>query len=128
MKMAESSPNGQKTLWEKEKLLITSNFSFSHSVFKRLVLLTRKNWGLFGKGLSVSICGIVWKWVKGRHSDVYNQTKLLKSFITEFINETATKPSMNKNERYSNKSAILFPLLFYQRSPWCFYVSEVKIF
>ena len=25
-----------KTLWEKEKLLVTSNFSFSHSVFKRL--------------------------------------------------------------------------------------------
>ena len=42
---------GRKTLWEKEKLLITSNFSFSHSVFKRLVLQTRKNQGLFGKGL-----------------------------------------------------------------------------
>ena len=26
-----------KTPWEKEKLLITSNFSFSHGVFKRLV-------------------------------------------------------------------------------------------
>ena len=38
--------------WEKEKLLITSNFSFSHSVFKRLVLQTRKNQGLFGKGLN----------------------------------------------------------------------------
>ena len=41
MKMAESSPKGQKTLWEKEKLLGTSNFSFSHSVFKRLGLQTR---------------------------------------------------------------------------------------
>ena len=28
-----------------------SNFSFSHSVFKRLVLQTRENKGLFGKGL-----------------------------------------------------------------------------
>ena len=51
MKMAESSLNGLKTLLEKEKLLVTSNFSFSHSVFKRLVLQTRKNQGLFGKGL-----------------------------------------------------------------------------
>ena len=51
MKMAESSQNEQKTLWEKEKLLVTSNFSFSSSVFKRLVLQTRKNQGLFGKGL-----------------------------------------------------------------------------
>ena len=41
----------QKTLWEKEKLLIRNNFSFSHSVFKRHVLQTRTNQGLFGKGV-----------------------------------------------------------------------------
>ena len=35
-------------------MLVTSNFSFSHSVFKRLVLQTRKNQGLFGKGLNPS--------------------------------------------------------------------------
>ena len=35
--MAESSPRGLKILWgKKEKLLVTSNFSFSHTVFKRL--------------------------------------------------------------------------------------------
>ena len=51
MKMAERSPNGWKKLWEKEKLLIMSNFSFSHSVFKWLVLQTHKNQGLFWKGL-----------------------------------------------------------------------------
>ena len=50
-KMTESDPNGSKTLWEKEKLLVTSNFFFSHSVFKKPVLQTRKNQGLFGKGL-----------------------------------------------------------------------------
>ena len=43
-----------ETLWEKEKLLVTSNFSFSRCVFKRLVLQTRKNQGLFGKGLIVT--------------------------------------------------------------------------
>ena len=48
----KSSPNGLKKLWEKEKLLATSNFSFYHSVSKRLLLHTRKNQGLFGKGLS----------------------------------------------------------------------------
>ena len=51
--MAASCPTGQKTLWEKEKLLVTSNFSFSHSVFNRLVLKIRKNWDLFGKVLSL---------------------------------------------------------------------------
>ena len=50
--MAECSLNGLKTLCEKEKLLVTSNFSFSHSVFKRPVLQTRENQGLFGKGLT----------------------------------------------------------------------------
>ena len=43
---------GLKTQWKEEKLLIMSNFSFSDSVFKRLVRQTRKNQGLFGKGLS----------------------------------------------------------------------------
>ena len=49
MKMAESSPKGLKTLWEKDKLLVTGNFSFSHSAekkkktfFKRSVLPTHK--------------------------------------------------------------------------------------
>ena len=54
MKTDERSPNGKKTLQEKEKLLVTSNFSFSLSVFKRLVLQTRGNQGLFGKGLTLS--------------------------------------------------------------------------
>ena len=33
------------------KLLVTSNFSFSHSVFKRLVVQICKNQGLFGNRL-----------------------------------------------------------------------------
>ena len=48
MEMTESSPNGfKKKLWEKEKLLITNNFSISNSVFKRLVPHTRKKQGMF---------------------------------------------------------------------------------
>ena len=39
-------------MWEKEKMLVTSNFSFTHSVFKSLVMQTRKYQGLFGKGLT----------------------------------------------------------------------------
>ena len=33
--------------------IVTGNFSFSHSVFKRLVLQTRKNQGFFAKGLTL---------------------------------------------------------------------------
>ena len=36
----------------KEKLLVTSNFSFSHNVFKKVELQTCKTQGLFGKGLT----------------------------------------------------------------------------
>ena len=54
IKIAENSPNG--SLWEKEKLLFTGNFSFSYSVFKHwFVLQTRKNQGLFGKGFTFKL-------------------------------------------------------------------------
>ena len=46
-------------LGEKEKLLVMSNFSFFPRVFKRLVLQTRKNQGLFGKGLTAKV--ISWR-------------------------------------------------------------------
>ena len=39
---------------EKEKLLVMSNFSFFHNVFKRLVWLTSKIQGLFGKELKTN--------------------------------------------------------------------------
>ena len=37
-----------------KSLQMTNNFSFSHSVFKRLVLQTPKNQGLFANGLTLS--------------------------------------------------------------------------
>ena len=40
-------------MWEKEKLLVTSNFSFSHSVFKRLVSQGHKKVSLCGNGLNL---------------------------------------------------------------------------
>ena len=38
MKMTLNSIEEEKILWDKEKSLVTGNFSFSHSVSKRLVL------------------------------------------------------------------------------------------
>ena len=52
--MAESYPKGKKTLWEKEKLLVMSNFSFSHSVFKRLVSQGRQKASLCRNELNVA--------------------------------------------------------------------------
>ena len=73
--MTGSSLNRLKTLWEKEKLLVTSNFSFSHSVFKRLVMQTRKNKGLFGKELNKTAAAIP--------SETCNVRKTLESCETE---------------------------------------------
>ena len=53
-------------MWEKEKLLVTSNFSFSHSVFNRLLLQTRKSQGLLGKELT------------GINKERVNQTEAIK--------------------------------------------------
>ena len=43
-----------KTLWGKEKLLVTSNFSFSHNVFHSYISLECQNGALCGKGLTLS--------------------------------------------------------------------------
>ena len=77
IKMAESSQLEYKTLWEKEKLLITCNFSFSYSVFKRLVLQTRKNQGLFRKGSNVL------KSIVGKGENASYQHFILFSFFCE---------------------------------------------
>ena len=50
------SKRTENVVGKKEKLIVTSNFSFSQSVFKRLVLQTHKNKGLFGKGLICNTC------------------------------------------------------------------------
>ena len=44
-----------KTLWVKEKLLVTSNFSFTHSVSQRLVSLGRQKVSLCGNGLTITL-------------------------------------------------------------------------
>ena len=48
--MAKSSPIWKKKVWEKGE--IAGYEQFSQSVFKRLVLQTRKNQDLFGRGLN----------------------------------------------------------------------------
>ena len=58
-----------KTLWEKEKLLVTSNFSFSHSVFypfEELSSIFINFWNCRRQSLSVwkSLIFVVWERVK----------------------------------------------------------------
>ena len=78
MKMAESSRNGWKTLWEKEKLLVSCNFSFSQGVFKRFVLQRRKIQGLFWKGLTLTKI-LDWSKLKALADDKINVAEMITS-------------------------------------------------
>ena len=49
MKMSESSQTGRKHCGKNENLLVTRNFSFSQSIFKRFGLHICINKGLFEK-------------------------------------------------------------------------------
>ena len=87
-----------KTLWEKEKLLITSNFSFSHSVF----YLFRELLAIFIK-LGIVICklfqfGRVWNSSFGK-----GLTTLMKK---------ALENNLGKVENAGNQYFILFPQYF----------------
>ena len=85
MKIEKNSSNGLKTLWEKKKLLGTNNFSFSHSVFKRPVLQTRKNQGLFWKGLTFTKKSRIY-WTEGRRllKTLWEKEKMLVISIFSF--------------------------------------------
>ena len=72
MKMVQSSPNGWKTQWEKEKLLITSNISFSQCFEKACTADTWKP-------------GLTWERVNPfPHNDTFwrpRETSLLKTLL-----------------------------------------------
>ena len=61
--------NELRRLWEKEKLLLTSNFSFSHNVFKSCLILMRHNEYLWSKRLRLR---------------VYDPKPFINKFMTNF--------------------------------------------
>ena len=114
--VAESSPKGQKTLWEKEKLLVTSNFSFSHSIFKRVEVQTRKNQGLFGKGLrkkSPLPNNIIYNWSKLK---TYAVNKLCMAEIIWMLS-LKVREHCGKGENVSYRHFLLFPHCFQKPYP-----------
>ena len=71
-------------MWEKEKLLGTSNFSFSHTVFKSLALQTRENQGLCGKGLRQALQSMTSSYAKNSKTWP-NENVLDRYFLTNSI-------------------------------------------
>ena len=79
IKMEESSSNRNSV--GKEKLPVTNNFSFSHSVFKILVMQTHLKYSLFGKGFIARLrfCGqIVCLSVLIHHLRIFIEIQILQ--------------------------------------------------
>ena len=106
--MVESFPDEQKILWEEEKLLVTNNFSFSHSVFKRLLLQTCKHQGLFGKGLTCifPFSDHIFKTNENKFifssADAFNLDQSILSFGIEKIRTVIMKNKFPLNEMHVN--------------------------
>ena len=62
------SSNGKKTFLTKKRKRVNCIFSYNQSIFYRLVWQTRKNQGLFGKGLSFYCEGLKTLWKKGENA------------------------------------------------------------
>ena len=79
----------QKTLWEKKKLLVTSNFFFSMDVFKSCLLLMRQNKYLWSKGLTINQCRaalmknniLYWSEYHEKNCKVQNQDQIACSAV-----------------------------------------------
>ena len=80
---------GRKHWWKRRKLLVTSNFSFSTSVFERFVLQTSNNQGLFEKGFikisNLSSLGKKMFWKKGENADHQNSLLYQERFQKAFF-------------------------------------------
>ena len=63
-----------------------SNFSFSHSVFKRLFLWTHKNQGLFWKGLINRSCNLV-------SDDIQEAYKRLRRLVMDYLGIGMASPN-----------------------------------
>ena len=68
----------KKTLREKEKLLVTSNFSFSQNVFYSYISLVHQNAALCGNGLKVKI---VWKSINPLRHNATLEKEAFKSIM-----------------------------------------------
>ena len=105
-------------MWEKQRLLIMSNFSFSNSVFERLILQTHTNQGLFGKGLKIVLIHnslpnnkfLDWSKLKGFADDKLNATKKLKFVLGRIEN------IVGKGEIAGYQHFLLFPPCFQEAS------------
>ena len=81
LKLCFPSFTGKKTSWEKEKMLVTSIFYFSHNVFKRLLFQRRQ------------------KVMKIAHADLYTTSNIVYNFEFSTCNTVRLFLGMGPNTR-----------------------------
>ena len=98
--------------WEKEKLLVTSNFSFSHSVFNRLVSQGCQKVSLCGNGLSVELS---WLYMSRTSCLILKLVHLdVCTLIRQHAEQRSWMPCSEGNITVDIKSNRLFIELFFQ--------------
>ena len=115
-----------------EKLLIMSNFSFSHSVFKSLELQTRKNQGLFGKGLRnmaqvffLSSGSVITTFFQHSHVFLIQGKNSLKNMVRKMYKIVIVRCKIIRC--FSHIYGLQMLLALSQTSPSC-YMAVVQIF
>ena len=135
--MVDTYQKGQKTLG-KEKLLIKSNFFFSHSVLKRLVYyIHAKNQGLFRKGLMHCKNSDSLKWTTFSYKlCVYDtMTLFLKVYKTLYAKEKLLVTSIFSLSyvfkmlflRVVKTNHCVIKVNSFPNKPW-FYVSALQVY
>ena len=90
-KWQKAIQTGRKHCGKKEKLLVTSNFSFSHSVFKRLVSQRRQKVSLCGNGLTHSLINHFETVPKSKKLQTTTEMWLLKDSDIQIAEKTMWK-------------------------------------
>ena len=104
-KMMISCLTMQKTLWEKEKMLVTSIFSFSHNIFRSLIYQGISNLGLCDKGLKVKI----------DHKTLNSNFKIVSCHAARILGISLSFTIQSPPLRPRNKQFLLFPQCFLPR-------------
>ena len=88
-----SSLKGLKTLWKKKKLLVTSNYSFSLCVFKRLIEQACKKLGLVWESVNSFTNDKIYDLIK---SEVFadNKLNITQRFLFDMIENIVEKKKM----------------------------------
>ena len=132
----------KKTLWEKKKLLIMSNFFFSRNVFKSCLLLMYQNEYLWSKGLNneqqraVTLGGREKQLISSKGNNCENsmncnQNITLSKTMSGFLLVCSTsllKTLLEKEKSLVTSNSSFFPSVFYPFGEFSAIFTKIRMF